>query len=103
MKESMKINYIYEFFLRMIYDDLKFFTVPRIGYEHRVDIASASDIVDPFSSKLPRDISSRPADKGGMTQAEIQFYSDLSKKEYFYEEDRKIVYTPLQEKVSTPI
>lgn len=90
MKESVKISYMYEFFLRMIYDDLKFYTIPRIGYEHRID--SSSKVIDPFSSKIPKDITSRPIENGGMTAEEYKWWSDFAKKEYFFDEDRKLDY-----------
>ena len=81
MKEDFKISYAYEFFLRMIYNDLKFFTIPRLGYEHRIDIPS--EIVEPFSSKIPRNISVWPEEKGGMSPEEVKFWIDAAKKEYF--------------------
>lgn len=91
MKESIKISYMHEFFLRMVYNDLKFYTVPRIGYEHRVD--TSIKCVDSFSSKVPRDITSRPSDNGGITNEEFTWWSDLAKKEYFFDQDRSIQYT----------
>ncbi len=81
IKEDFKISYAYEFFLRMIYNDLKFFTIPRLGYEHRIDIPS--EIVEPFSSKIPRNISVWPEDKGGVSPEEVKFWIDAAKKEYF--------------------
>jgi hypothetical protein len=81
IKEDFKLTYSYEFFLRMIYDDLKFFTIPRIGYEHRINIPS--EIVDPFTSKIPRDISNWPEEKGGMSMEEVKFWTDAARKEYF--------------------
>lgn len=81
MKEDFKISYTYEFFLRMIYNDLKFFTIPRLGYEHRIDIPSES--VEPFSSKIPRNISNFPEEKGGLSPEEVKFWIDAAKREYF--------------------
>jgi hypothetical protein len=81
IKEDFKVSYSYEFFLRMIYNDLKFFTIPRIGYEHRIDIPS--EMVEPFSSKIPRNISIWPEDKGGISPEEVKFWVDAAKKEYF--------------------
>lgn len=90
MKESMKIGYSYEFFLRMIYESLKMFTVPRIGYEHRIDRQQKS--VNYFSSKLPKDITIKPIEDGGVTPEENTFWLNLAKKEYFYETDRNVGY-----------
>lgn len=91
VKEAFKVSYAYEFFLRMIYNDLKFYTIPRIGYEHRIDIPS--EIVEPFSSKIPRNISIWPEDKGGISQEEVKFWVDAAKKEYFIgRHDRPLKY-----------
>lgn len=87
MKESMKINYGYEFFLRMIYNDLKFFTIPRLGYDHRIN--RISEKFTYFSSKLPIDLLQKSSSQGGITQEEHKFWMDLAKKEYFFENDRK--------------
>jgi hypothetical protein len=81
MKEDFKLTYSYEFFLRMVYNDKKFFTIPRLGYEHRIDIPG--EIIDPFTSKIPRNISQWPEDKGGMTPDEIKYWNEAAKKEYF--------------------
>ena len=89
MKESMKITHSYEFFLRMIYDDLKFRTVPRMGYEIKT---RNRDHFNQISSKVPNNLSGIPQEKGGMTQEEIQFYIELSKKEYFHDKDRELAY-----------
>jgi hypothetical protein len=91
IKEDFKISYSYEFFLRMIYNDLKFFTIPRLGYEHRIDIRS--EIVEPFSSKIPRNISVWPKEKGGMSPEEVKFWIDAAKREYFLgRHDRPIAF-----------
>jgi len=90
VKESMKIGYSYEFFLRMIYEDLKMYTIPRIGYEHRID--RPTQIVNYFSSKIPRDLAMRSEEDGGLSNEEQSFWLNLPKKEYFHEEDRNILY-----------
>lgn len=90
MKESMKTNYVYELFLRMVYNDLKFFTIPRVGYDHRINKPSAK--VNFFSSKLPHDITNKNPKDGGMSAEEYKFWSDLAKKEYFFDNDRKKAY-----------
>jgi len=89
MKESIKVTHSYEFFLRMIYDDLKFRTIPRMGYEIKT---KNGEFFNQISSKVPSNLSSIPKENGGMTQEEIQFYIDLAKKEYFMDEDRNLVY-----------
>lgn len=92
MKESMKINYVYEFFLRMVYNDLKFFSIPRIGYDHRIN--KTVDNITYFSSKLPLDTVGKDPKNGGLTQPEYKFWMDLAKKEYFFDNDRKKAYQP---------
>ncbi len=91
LKESIRMDYIYEFFLRMLYKDLKFFSVPRISYEHRVDRPASS--VDYFASKLPRDLANLSKENGGMTLAEISFWRNLVKKEFYHDKDRNIQYS----------
>jgi|ERR1035437_6987228 hypothetical protein len=93
LKENFKISYGYEFFLRMIYNDLKFYTIPRLGYEHRVDIAL--DIIDPFSSKIPRNIAQIPIERGGISPEELKYWLDAAKKEYFISRhDRVLKFEP---------
>lgn len=85
MKESIQISHYYEFFLRMAYNDVKMMTVPRIGYEFRVN-----DVKEfhHSSSKVPNNISLISEDEGGMSQEKVSFWVELSKKEYFFDEDR---------------
>ena len=102
MKESMKISYAYEFFLRMVYEDLKFYTIQRVGYERRID--SGRMEINDFSCKIPRNLSEIPADKGGVPVEEIRWWIDLAKKEYFFQEDRKLEYKPdNKEKEEAPV
>lgn len=89
MKESIKLSHYYEFFLRMIYNDVKMMTVPRIGYEFRVKDEKEMKY---SSSKVPGNITEIPEDKGGMTPDQFSFWIELSKKEYFFDEDRNKVY-----------
>jgi len=89
MKESMKLINAYEFFLRIIYDDIKVLTIPRNGYELNYAVR---DSYNPLSSKIPSNITQLPQEKGGITQQEAKFYIDLARKEYFFEEDRNIVF-----------
>ncbi len=92
MKESMKINYSYEFLLRMIYNDLKFFTIPRLGYDAKIN--RAIDKYDYFSSKLPSDLVQKNSENGGLSIEEYKYWTDLAKKEYFFDNDRNKVYQP---------
>lgn len=89
MKESMKISHYYEFFLRMIYNDLKVFTIPRIGYEAQV---IRKEYYSDATCKLPQNITELPASQGGITPQEGSFWMELAKKEYFFDEDRSKQY-----------
>lgn len=91
MKESMKLTHYYEFFLRMIYNDLKVMTVQRLGYELRI---VRKNVFNDSTCKLPQDITSYPIDKGGVTPEEGRYWFELAKKEYFFDEDRKKAYEP---------
>jgi hypothetical protein len=91
MKESMKLSHYYEFFLRMIYNDLKVMTIPRLGYELRI---VRKETYTDSTCKLPQDITMYPADRGGVTPEEGRYWFELAKKEYFFDEDRKKAYEP---------
>jgi hypothetical protein len=90
MKENFKITSSYEFFLRFVYNDIKIFTIPRIGYEYSV-LTNATEY-DKFLSKVPTNLLQIPADKGGITQQEYQFWIQAAKKEYFFDKDRSVEY-----------
>lgn len=89
MKESMKLSHYYEFFLRMIYDDVKVMTIPRIGYEIKI---VNKDYFTDSSCKVPQNLAIFPEDKGGMTPEEARFWFELAKKEFFYDDDRNKIY-----------
>jgi hypothetical protein len=89
-KEGMSIASSYEFFLRMIYEDLKTYTIPRYGYQMRMDVNSST--FDRFSSKIPSNITSISKENGGLTAKEIGFWMEQAKSEYFMSEDREIEY-----------
>ncbi len=89
MKESMKLSHYYEFFLRMIYDDVKVMTVPRIGYEIKM---LNKDYFTDSTCKIPQNLAMLAEDKGGMDPEEARFWFELAKKEFFYDDDRNKVY-----------
>lgn len=88
-KESVRLTHTYEFFLRMIYNDLRIKTIPRICYELKF---LSKPMYSETSSKVPNNIGMLPREVGGIEQKEIQFYVDLAKKEYFFDKDRKVVF-----------
>jgi hypothetical protein len=90
MKESVKLSHYYEFFLRMAYNDIKMMTVPRIGYDFRVN--QMAQEFKHQSSKIPNNITVLSEENGGVTAAEASFWLELAKKEYFFDEDRNKVY-----------
>jgi hypothetical protein len=89
-KQNLNIAASYEFFLRMIYEDLKTYTIPRYGYQMRMDAIHKE--MDSYSSKIPSNITSIPKESGGMNQKEILFWMEQAKSEYFMREDREIEY-----------
>ena len=89
MKESIKLSHYYEFFLRMVYNDVKMMTVPRVGYDFRVNDMTE---FNHSSSKVPNNITAISEDKGGMDANQVSFWVEQSKKEYFFDEDRNKVY-----------
>lgn len=97
IKESLKISVFHEFFLRMVYNDIKFYTVPRVGYEQRID--RQTEIVNRLSTKIPKNIGSLPEENGGMSMDELKFWVESAKKEYFFEYDRKNVYEKIEENI----
>lgn len=92
MKESMKITHYYEFFLRMVYNDVKVLTVSRLCYELKI---VRKEIFTDSTCKLPQDITSYPVERGGISNEEGRFWFELAKKEYFFDEDRKKAYEPV--------
>jgi hypothetical protein len=90
-KQSLSISASYEFFLRMIYEDLKTYTIPRYGYQMRMDAIHKE--LDAYSSKIPSNITTIPKENGGMSQKELLFWMEQAKSEYFMKEDREIEYT----------
>jgi hypothetical protein len=90
MKENLKVSCCYEFFLRFIYNDLKIFSIPRIGYEYSV-VANAAKY-DEFLSKVPTNLLNISKEEGGLTNEEYQFWLQAAKKEYFFDEQRNVEY-----------
>jgi len=92
MKHSIKLFNYYEFFLRSAYNDNKMMNIPRIGYEMRVVELQS---YDQRSSKIPHTLLSLPADKGGLSAEEAQFWGKYATDAYFMEEDNsEIKYEP---------
>lgn len=86
MKRNIKLSSPYEFFLRMVYNDLEIMNIPRLGYEQRMlRKAEFSQI----SSKIPQNIMQLPPEKGGMSREEVQFWHKTATDAYFMEDDEE--------------
>jgi hypothetical protein len=80
-KETFKLTFGYEFFLRMTNSSVKFMTIPRIGYKH-MNLREGS-IFWNYKNGDDR-----------LTEDEVRFWIESAKKEYFYIKDREIKYEP---------
>lgn len=89
MKNGIKLVSSYEFFLRMVYNDIKVMNVPRAGYEMRI---LRRDKAIPTSAKIPPNITSLPKEVGGFTQKEANFWLKSATDAYFIESDEVIDY-----------
>lgn len=76
LKPSMKLTFIYEFLLRITYNDARVMVIPKIGYKH----------INQREGSLFHDY------KSSLTQDEARWWMAQAKKEYFFIDDRKIVY-----------
>lgn len=79
LKPSMKLTFIYEFLLRLTFNSGKVMVIPKFGYRH--------------TNQRPGSLFVEY--QNGLTQDEAKFWLNLAKKEYFFKEDRKIMYEPI--------
>ncbi|MFW9875187.1 MAG: hypothetical protein ACFFG0_18940 [Candidatus Thorarchaeota archaeon] len=75
-KPSMKAFYDYEFAIRMIYNGIICRSIPKLTHKHYV-----------------REENSAQSTIKSMSEDERTFWLSMSKREYFYEEDRNVQYT----------
>lgn len=78
-KASMKLSFIYEFLLRMSHNSCGIMVIPKLGYKHTNQ----------------RDGSLFKGYKDFINPDEARFWMNLAKKEYFFNQDRNITYSPL--------
>ena len=76
LKTNMKLTFTYEFLLRMSYFSIPIMVIPKLGYKH---------------------INNRPDSlfdhyKNSVNVLETKFWVNKAKKEYFFTEDREIIY-----------
>lgn len=81
-KPSVKLTFVYEFLLRATYNDLKVFTIPKVGYKH-TNMREGSLFWN-----------YRYEDENKIEPQEASFWIETAKKEYFFTTDRGITYTP---------
>jgi GT2 family glycosyltransferase len=75
-KPSIKLTFIYEFLLRMTFKDVRVMVIPRFGYKHM----------------NMRDGSLFPTYQATLNPVEAKWWLGQAKKEYYFENDRKITY-----------
>jgi hypothetical protein len=80
-KPSIKLTFVYEFLLRMTYNNVKIMTIPRIGYKH-LNLREGSIF---WNYKNGSEV---------MSPDEVKFWIESAKKEYFFTIDRNIKYEP---------
>jgi len=80
LKENIKLTFTYEFLLRITHNGLGIMVVPKIGYEH-VNFRENSLF---WAYKNDESIK--------MTEAEVKFWLETAKKEFFFKNKRDIIY-----------
>ena len=78
-KPSIKLSFIYEFLLRLTYNDKKVLTIPKFGLRH-TNMRPGSLFHDYKNGNSP------------ITSDEGKYWMDTAKKEYFFIEDRDITF-----------
>jgi len=81
-KSSIRLTFVYELLLRATYNDLKVFTIPKVGYKH-TNMRPDSLF---WNYKYNED--------EYVDGTEASFWIETAKKEYFFTTDRKIKYEP---------
>jgi glycosyltransferase involved in cell wall biosynthesis len=76
LKTSIKLTFIYEFLLRLTFKDVRVMTIPKFGYKH---VNQRPDSL--FASY-----------KETMNPTEAKWWLQTAKKEYYFQNDRKITY-----------
>ncbi len=75
-KPSIKLTFIYEFLLRMTFNDVRIMAIPKFGYKH--------------VNQRPNSLFSTY--KQSMDPVETRWWLSHAKKEYYFDKDRKITY-----------
>lgn len=80
LKENIKVTFNYELLLRLTHNNIKIFTVPRIGYQH-------TNFRDDSLFWLYKN-----DDKIKVSEKEVKFWLETAKKEFFFKNKRDINY-----------
>ena len=88
LKPSIKLSFNYEFLLRFTHNALKVMVIPKIGYKH----------VNMRTNSLFWNYKNDPVER--ISPDEAKFWMDVAQKEYFFKEDRNIVYAPVQTEIT---
>ena len=78
-KPSIKLTFVYEYFLRLTYNSVKIMTIPKIGYKH----TNLREGYVFWSYKNGEE---------KITDNEVTFWLETAKKEHFFTSDRNIKY-----------
>lgn len=83
LKPSIKITFWYEWLLRATNKGKKVFVIPKVGYNHK--LGRKNSLVEIYKETVDGE--------------ESQWWFDLSKREYFFKEDRKKTYEDYKKSV----
>lgn len=83
LKPSIKVTFWYEWLLRLTNKGKTVFVIPKVGYNHH--LARKGSLVEYYKENVDND--------------ETQWWYDLSKREYFFREDRNKTYEDYLKKV----
>ena len=83
LKSSIKVTFWYEWLLRLTNKGKTVFVIPKVGYNHH--LARKGSLVEYYKENIDNE--------------ETQWWYDLSKREYFFREDRNKTYEDYLKKV----
>lgn len=89
LKSSIRLSFNYEFLLRYTRNGYKIMVIPKIGYKH----------TNMRTDSLFWNYKHNDAER--ISPEEAKFWMELAQKEYYYTEDRNVVYAPVQNAVIT--
>lgn len=81
LKKNIKLTFVYEFLLRLTYNDAKIMTIPKYGYRH--------------TNMRPNSYFFELQRKDGdqyLEPKEAEFWIETARKEFYWNKDREIIY-----------